>query len=305
MVTDSFVPHRFRVHDAKQWIHTPTAGDDKYRRGVVGVRTGSNEYPGAAVLGVSAAWFAGAGMVRYQAITSGEDSAHGLPTPAAAVLAARPETVFGAGHSDAWVIGSGSGERTFTETQSLEHLLGEPAPVVLDAGGLDLAREASAPLILTPHWGEFRKLWQQAGFSKWPSDEDPNLATRGTGALRLAHKYDAVILLKGSETVVASPTGELWVVGPNSPFLASAGTGDVLAGLLGSLLATAVKHRSSITSAEYAEIAATAALVHSRAAEIASGAQHTDGMGSSAPHTITALQVAAAIPYALAGLSSR
>src|SRR5690606_3487616 len=124
----------------------PTAEDDKYSRGVVALRTGSSAYPGAAVLGVEAAWRTGAGFVRFV----GEGRA------ADAVIARRPETVaaldVGSTRVDAWVIGSGTNpvHRPWEEERALREILAGTAPVIVDAGALDLARTASAPLVVTP-----------------------------------------------------------------------------------------------------------------------------------------------------------
>ncbi|MBU4465924.1 MAG: NAD(P)H-hydrate dehydratase, partial [Actinobacteria bacterium] len=86
------------VADASRALRNPTNADDKYSRGVVGIRTGSDAYPGAAVLGVEAAWRTGIGMVRYL----------GPDRPTALVLHRRPETVTADGRVQAWVIGSGT-----------------------------------------------------------------------------------------------------------------------------------------------------------------------------------------------------
>ena len=100
-------------------LRMPTASDDKYSRGVLGVRTGSERYPGAAVLGVEAAHRTGLGMVRYL----------GPERPAALVLARRPETVTADGRVQAWLIGSGTdaSERSAAETRALRDLLDEAA----------------------------------------------------------------------------------------------------------------------------------------------------------------------------------
>src|SRR6476620_7023894 len=101
--------------DTARALRKPTAADDKYSRGVLGIRTGSEAYPGAAVLGVEAAWRTGLGMVRYL----GPDRPTGL------VLARRPETVTADGRVQAWVIGSGTdaSARTPSDTAALRALL--------------------------------------------------------------------------------------------------------------------------------------------------------------------------------------
>src|SRR5690606_9199738 len=151
--------------DAVAFLRAPTADDDKYSRGVVALRTGSRAYPGAAVLGVEAAWRAGAGYVRY------------LGGAADAVLARRPETVAGADigrtRVDAWVIGSGTdaAHRDDDELTALQEILHREGAVVVDAGALDLAQGATAPLVLTPHAGELATLRERLGLASASSDD--------------------------------------------------------------------------------------------------------------------------------------
>lgn len=305
--------HFFEPAHAAKWIAAPTTGDDKYTRGVLGVRTGSAQYPGAAVLGVEAAWRTGVGMVRY--VSTAEPADPTLGTPAQAVLAQRPETVFGAGRADAWLCGSGVDNDSQLEEDraTLIDLLEGVTPLVLDAGALPaLASYGSphAPTIVTPHRGEFAQLWTASGFTMldWlqdrraqPSTED---LTEVTAAL--AAKLQVTVLLKGSVTTVASPSGETFCTGPATPWLATAGTGDVLAGVLGALVAT---HSSEIMQAPntaLVHLGATAALIHDLAARVASGnAPETTGVlpaqwplqPSGAP--ITALDVAKSVPQAV------
>lgn len=319
---------------AAAWIPAPTPSDDKYQRGVLGVRTGSPAYPGAAVLGVSAAWRTGVGLIRYVPPGANEETRFGLPSSAAAVLAAHPETVFGAGRCSAWVIGSGTNPETRSETEHSEilKLLRGDDPVVLDAGALGLALEnPTAPLILTPHRGEFLRLWQAAGFGqrpeKWPArsrsgrERTPSVSALRSATERLAKHTDATVLLKGSITITATPGGESFVSGPATPWLASAGTGDVLAGILGALLAghaSAVREDPEVLGA----IGATATVLHDAAARRAagdpldgetgttktakSGAQATTGAAESRPRggPITAVDVVSALPDTIAELRS-
>lgn len=299
------------ARDAAALLRPPGQHDDKYRRGVLGVRTGAAHFPGAAVLGVSAAWRAGAGMVRY--VPPVDDSAppFGLPTAAAAVLAARPETVFGppAGKPcDAWLIGSGTdaSTRSAAETRELATLLAGDAPVVVDAGALDLvgggAAGAShaAPAILTPHGGEFERLWRAAELGDFPEGWDPrgsDSSPRAAAASRLAKTLGVTVLLKGSLTICATPSGWLRSVGPATPWLASAGTGDVLAGIVGALVAGRADDVRN-DAAFLGQLGATAALLHDYAARHAAG--DADATGAGRP--ITAGDVAAAIPAAFAAL---
>lgn len=310
---------RWTREHAAAWLRRPGAADDKYRRGVLGMRVGSLRYPGAAVLGVSAAWRTGVGLLRYVPPREGGAAPLGLPRPAAAVLAVRPETVFGdsAGRPcDAWVIGSGTDPdaRSAEERDALLELLSRPAPVVVDAGALGLVGEAngtgirSAPAILTPHAGEFERLWEAAlgnplprGWTARPS-ADPGMSdaaaeARREATLRLAERLGSTVLLKGSVSILASPAGRSLACGPATPWLASAGTGDVLAGVLGALVAAhaaAVREDPELLG----PIGATAALLHDAAARIASGDTNATGAG----RPVTALDVADALPSAVESL---
>lgn len=264
-------------------LHPPGPGDDKYSRGVVGVRTGSAAYPGAAVLGVAGAWRAGAGMVRYVG-----------PGPARAmVLAHRPETVAVPGRVACWLVGSGTDaeERTLAEEHALRSILSGPVPVIVDAGALDLAPGAAAPRVLTPHAGEWARLRAQLGLAEVPRDADE--AERERALVETARAVDAVVLLKGSTTLVAEPGGALRRVRSGAPWLATAGTGDVLGGALAAVVAahwTAGAH----TPADLADAAASAAWLHGRAGVLAAH------RGAEGPGPVTALDVAGALPRAVA-----
>ncbi|MBK0420118.1 NAD(P)H-hydrate dehydratase [Leucobacter sp. CSA1] len=340
--------HWYAEH-AAAWIPAPSPVSDKYRRGVLGVRTGSVAYPGAAVLGVSAAWRTGLGMLRYVPSRDASVDRFGLPSPAAAVLAAHPETVFGEGSGpsggcDAWLIGSGTDPeaRSDEEREALLALLAGPAPVVVDAGALQLALGAApggasdgapaaagetapsgetersdaparlgAPAILTPHRGEFLRLWRAAGLGErprgWPargrggSDRPPRIDALASAASRLAECLGVAVLLKGSTTVTATPGGQTMLSGPATPWLATAGTGDVLAGILGALIAAnaaVVREDPEVLGA----IGASAAVLHDAAARRASGDAAPGEAESPRGGPITAADVAAALPAAIAEL---
>lgn len=270
--------------DAAGFLRIPTADDDKYSRGVVALRTGSAAYPGAAVLGVEAAWRAGAGYVRY----AGE-----APD---AVLARRPETVVGSAlgrtRVGAWVIGSGTdaAHRGEHEQTALRRILSGSAPVVVDAGALDLAAGGTAPMVLTPHSGELARLREQLGLSG-PGRDDPDpVARRLADTAETAQALGAVVLCKGARTLVCAPDADPIAVSNGPGWLSTAGTGDVLAGVLGALLA-------ANPGQPPAEIAASAAWLHGAAAALASGAR--DG---AVGHPIVAMDVAEALPAAIAEL---
>ncbi|WKD33083.1 NAD(P)H-hydrate dehydratase [Streptomyces xanthophaeus] len=205
--------------DVAGLLPEPTATSDKYRRGVVGIVAGSAQYPGAAVLAVAGALRGGAGAVRY------------VGPAAEAVLARYPETLIGPGRVQAWVVGPGLGEGRAGEVADL--LAGDTA-VLVDADGLrglDAAalRARSAPTLLTPHAGEAAAL---LGVSREAVE-----AGRLDAVRMLAQRYGAAVLLKGSTTLVASGGGAVRVNPTGTPWLATAGSGDVLSGLAGSLLA--------------------------------------------------------------------
>lgn len=245
------------------------------------MRTGSQAYPGAAVLGVEAAWRTGLGMVRYV----------GPERPTALVLARRPETVAVDGRVQAWVVGSGTDAATrgSDEAAALRGILSGADPVVVDAGALDLAAEAAAPRILTPHDREHARL--RDVFDLAPARDDRVAAARET-----AEATGAVVLLKGATTVVAAPDGWAATVEAGTPWLATAGTGDVLAGVVGALVAGAVARDALTDAASLGALAASGAWLHGRAGTIA--AHTAASRAGGAP--ITALDVAEALPRAVA-----
>ena len=239
--------------DAARHIRVPGPQDNKYTHGVLGVVTGSEKYPGAAVLGVEAAHRTGIGMVRFL----------GEKAPAKLVLARRPETVTVSGVIDAWLVGSGmeSTPELDQKLPALAHAALGLQPVVVDAGGLGFLGHVTAPAIITPHEGELERLVPRNG------------ATRDEWVVSAADQLGVVLVLKGHETLVATPeeaTGGRFLVKVTSPtsWLATAGTGDVLAGIIAALIAThSVKRVPSLQ--ELAEFAATGVFLHGKAAELA------------------------------------
>jgi len=239
----------FGEADAAALVAVPVDDDDKYSRGVVGFVTGSARFPGAAVLGVEAALRTGVGMVRYL----GPGRATRL------VLQRRPEAVTAEGRVQAWVLGSGwDTSRKIDELTKmvLEPALENPVPTVLDAGALARWPDFGGPLVLTPHAGELAAL---LGIPK-----DEVLADRAAAARRAVELTSATVLLKGAETLVASPGGALLRVRNATPWLATAGAGDALAGILGALVSTHAE------ATDLAPVAAAAAWIHGEAARRAS-----------------------------------
>jgi hydroxyethylthiazole kinase-like uncharacterized protein yjeF len=262
--------------DASDWLSAPSATDDKYRRGVLGVITGSPDFPGAAVLGVEAAHRTGVGMVRFT----------GPRAVRQAVLTARPETVGVPGRVQAWLLGSGmdAGHRSFVLAGDLQHALASGEPVVLDAGGLDLVGSHPAPTVITPHSRELARLLNDRDVECTVEEVDADPAG---WAERTSHELEVAVLLKGAVTHVCDPDGTRLTVTASTHWLASAGTGDVLGGIIGALAATH-HERLAADATAITFLAATAAFIHSEAARRATDAW--DG------GPVTAMDVAQAIP---------
>ncbi|MFJ8965037.1 NAD(P)H-hydrate dehydratase [Lentzea sp. NPDC102401] len=205
----------------------PGPSDDKYTQGVTGVAAGSATYPGAAVLSTGAAVLATSGMVRYAG-------------PAADAIRARwPETICtgsttDAGRVQAWVVGPGMGTGS-SSAEVVRFVLDAGVPVIADADAITLlastpslwdARDPDAALVLTPHDREFERLAGPVG------------PDRVAAARKAAQRFNAVVLLKGHRTVVAAPDGRALVNSATSSWPATAGSGDVLSGIIGALLAS-------------------------------------------------------------------
>ncbi|KWX02663.1 Carbohydrate kinase [Carbonactinospora thermoautotrophica] len=217
--------------DVARLLPELSAETDKYRRGVVGVVAGSDRFPGAAVLTVGGALYGAAGYVRLAAPRRVIDL----------VLQRWPETVCSearpgeAGRVQAWVVGPGMGTDEVARDR-LAEVLASDVPVLVDADGLTLLgkyfggrADRSAPTVLTPHAGECARL---LGAER--ADVE---ARRLEHTRQLAERTGATVLLKGSTTLVADPAGAVRVNPTGTPWLGTAGTGDVLSGLIGSLLA--------------------------------------------------------------------
>jgi len=251
----------------------PGPSDDKYTQGVTGVAAGSLTYPGAAVLATGAAVLATSGMVRF------------VGSAADGVRAAWPEVVateaFGdAGRVQAWTVGPGSGTDEASRAL-LAAVLEQALPTCVDADGITLIAEhpelrtaiRGRPVVLTPHDREFARVAGAIG------------PDRIAAARRAAAELGVTVLLKGHATVVAAPDGRA-VVNPSvSSWAATAGSGDVLSGIIGALLAAGLDPWWA---------AGCAAHVHGVAAELAA---------AGAPAPASAIQ--AAIPAAVRQVRSR
>jgi ADP-dependent NAD(P)H-hydrate dehydratase / NAD(P)H-hydrate epimerase len=215
--------------DAAAVLPDPGPDDDKYTRGVLGVVAGSPSYPGAGVLSTGAAIHSGAGMLRYLGRAPDEIKAR---YPEVVVQAqARPGDV----RVQAWVVGPGLG----TDGDALAlvtEVLATDVPVIIDADAITLIaarpgllRARSAPTVLTPHDREFTRLGFDLG------------ADRIGAAQHAAAEFGVTMLLKGNATVVAAPDRTTYLNRTGTPWLATAGSGDVLSGIIGSLLAAGVE----------------------------------------------------------------
>ncbi len=246
--------------DVAPYVAAPAADTDKYRRGVVAVLAGSAAYPGAAALACRGAQRAGCGYVQLLA-----------PREVADLVRARhPEVVAVSevGRADVWIVGPGLG----TDATLLREVLATDVPVVVDADALghpDLLRRR-APTVLTPHTGEFARL---TGIPREDAERD-----RLGVARKVAADLGAVVLLKGTTTVVAAPDGTAYANPTGTPFLGTAGTGDVLAGAVGALLSR---------GGDPAVATAAAAWLHGLAGRLAAGGV-----------AVTAGDVAEALPEA-------
>lgn len=334
-------------HDATlaRYLLKPEADSHKYSRGVVRIIAGSQRFPGAGLLCVAGASHSGVGMIRLNAPERVENL----------VLAAHPQIVPDGpvltGACDALVLGPGLDAQK-ADWEALAQLL-ENTPAVIDASALEpvctLIKEGKLRLrahhILTPHDGELArclnlfagtntgeiagKLADKADkpLGKFASQTSPALQRRIQRAQQLAALTGACVLAKGNRTVVVDAKAQVHTLPAATPWLATAGSGDVLAGLMGGLLALNVRagagHVDTTVASAAAlapEIAQLAARLHALAGQLTAEAagpkpaevtapKPTDATGPKSAsavvaHPITAPEIAAAIPNAWALCSS-
>lgn len=234
------------------WVRAPQAEDHKYSRGVLTLVTGSSLYPGAALIGVEAALRTGVGMLRYV----------GPPGVAQMVVIQHPEVVIAPGTSDALVVGSGMVAPLDEQLEAdVIAAAGQSVPSVIDAGALDYAEKFGPLSVLTPHQGELHALCDRLGVTRAATDLE--------SAQNLAAHLSMAIVVKGSLGSVVNHHGDVWELPRATPWLATAGTGDALAGIIGAVCAS--WHERLHESPELiAEAAAAGALIHSIAAARAS-----------------------------------
>jgi hydroxyethylthiazole kinase-like uncharacterized protein yjeF len=267
-----------QAEDVAAWLPRPGRESNKYRRGVAGVLAGSETFTGAAVLSVGGALRGGAGMVRFASAEHAvEVVRHRWPEAVTTVVG---DSLSAVGRVNAWVAGPGLGTDERAEAL-LAEVLGTDLPVLVDADGLtvlarrrDLLRR-DAPTVLTPHAGELARLLG--------TEPDEVEARRLEHVRRAADELGATVLLKGSTTVIAEAGRPVRVNPTGTPWLATAGSGDVLSGLIGTLLAGRVAA---------VDAAAAGAYLHGLAARLSAD---PDGAGA-AP--IIAGDVVEAIPAA-------
>lgn len=328
-----------------RYLLKPEADSHKYSRGVVRIIAGSQRFPGAGLLCVAGASHSGVGMIRLNAPERVENL----------VLAAHPQIVPDGpvltGACDALVLGPGLDAQK-ADWEALAQLL-ENTPAVIDASALEpvcaLIKEGKLRLrahhILTPHEGELArclnlftgtntdktageiagKLVDKADkpLGKFASQTSPALQRRIQGAQQLAALTGACVLAKGNRTVVVDAKAQVHTLPAATPWLATAGSGDVLAGLMGGLLALNVRagagsgggvdaqgRGAALASAAALapEIAQLAARLHALAGQLAAEATAPKTTYATGPksagvvvaHPITAPEIAAAIPNAWA-----
>jgi ADP-dependent NAD(P)H-hydrate dehydratase / NAD(P)H-hydrate epimerase len=246
--------------DVARLLPRPAPDAQKYGRGVVGVRAGSATYPGAAQLAVAGADTGLVGMVRY------------VGSAAETVKQHHPEVV-GAGRVQAWVVGPGGGDDA---ERHLAEALADGVPLVVDADALPHVSGTLPGAVLTPHAGELAAM---LGVERATIEAAPLRHAR-----EAAERYAGVVLLKGRRTIVAGPRG-VRVTTTGTPWLATAGAGDVLSGLVGALLAAGLTPYDAASAGSW---------LHGAAATLASGGG-----------PITATDVARAIPAVVRNLAVR
>ena len=299
----------FDPQSAREFLFAPSADEDKYRRGVVGVVAGSDTYPGAGLLATLAASNTGVGMVRLNSTRRVEDL----------VLHYAPGVVTVGGRIQSGVIGPGCTNERYEDCRELaQFCIDSKLPLVIDAGALDLVRSlvdyadahsrSLSRTILTPHHGEAARLLTQFGHQLSRADVDADPAT---SAKELASLTGAIILLKSATTLCSylhhdqgNRTQEILSIPEETPWAGVAGSGDVLAGTLAGIAAgfqARAERRQgnpSISEAECSTFASLGAWVHAQAALRASMGLE----GKMRP--IQAIDIARALPEIIGELCS-
>ncbi|MEJ5913722.1 bifunctional ADP-dependent NAD(P)H-hydrate dehydratase/NAD(P)H-hydrate epimerase, partial [Pseudokineococcus sp. 1T1Z-3] len=263
---------------AARWPR-PGASSDKYSRGVLGVVAGGALYTGAAVLATGAAVRAGAGMVRYLG-----------PGPATDLVRARwPEVVPGDGRVQAWLLGPGVDPGDGAQAEHVEAALAQDVPCVVDAGALPAlvaalgeGRRGAGGTLVVPHAGELVRMLEALGHGCSRAQVE---AAPLEHARRAAEAAGVLVLLKGSTTLVVAPGDEgrpVRAQADGTGWLASAGSGDVLAGVVGALAAQGL---------DLLDAGSVGAAVHGLAGCAASGGGplHAEQVLHAVPEVVAAL----------------
>ena len=277
--------HALDPLDLADSVPEPVPSDYKYSRGVVGIAAGSPGYRGAAFMATGGARHGNVGMVHV--LDRGDGLAEALVDEFwdVVISADAPASVT---RTTAWVVGPGVG-LDLDGRSLLRDVLNVDAPVVVDADALRMLRQGPAsdtlsarkrPTVLTPHEGEFAAL----GFAIGAGEDEDRLGS----ARQAARELGAVVVLKGPGTVIASPSGAAYIDTWGTPDLGTAGSGDVLSGLMGALLAGAAA-RADVDFDGAAWIAAAAVGVHGLAGRLA----------AQGGRPVTAPDIIAAIPDAI------
>jgi ADP-dependent NAD(P)H-hydrate dehydratase / NAD(P)H-hydrate epimerase len=274
-----------------EFVRAPGATDDKYSRGVVGFVTGSDAYPGAALLGITAAMRTGVGMVRYLGPQQVSDL----------VIQARPETVLQDGRAQSWVVGSGVPTDDAMQAPRIKALAESKTLLVVDAGALQIIDFANctATCVLTPHAGEAAALLNKVLLGKMHTQASAQQVTRADVeaepvkfALLIATLTKQLTVLKGNQTVIAQVskdgTQRTHQFAPAPAVLATAGSGDVLAGIIGALLAANAEAIGS-GQADIFAIVKSSIELQARAAALAAESS-----------TVVALDIAEAVGHVIA-----
>jgi ADP-dependent NAD(P)H-hydrate dehydratase len=237
----------------------PVIDGDKETKGRILVVAGSAEVPGAALLTATAAMRAGAGKLRIATVATVATEV-GIAMPEAMVIpigsAVSPSEIADqASDVDAVVAGPGM-DRNESSSRIAEALLRSDARIALDAAMLralqPIAVDRPSMPILLPHAGELASLLDC-------DEEDIKREPMGCG-LRAARRYRSVVLVKGIESHVVTPAGEAWRYDGGAPGLGVSGSGDVLAGIVGGLLARGAEPLNALLWAVWLHGEAGAAL---------------------------------------------
>lgn len=259
------VIHSVEPDDFQHLYAQPQPEDHKYSRGVLGSAAGSAMYPGAAVLATGAALGTGVGMVRFL----GPGSVTTLINTVHPEVVCSQDSVADS-HVQAWLVGPGAAEDPGQRRRARDAIM-SGLPTIVDAGALPLLPETVGnQVVITPHAGELAALFKRRGQSV---SRESIEAAPVEFARRAAETTGATVLLKGYATVVAAPDGTLFSQTNATPWLATAGSGDTLAGILGAIVATNAENDDVVTalglppSSRWAALAAAAAMLHGLAGQ--------------------------------------